>query len=487
MSAGIIPARAGSSQLRHARRPTRWDHPRACGEQEDQSRRVGGELGSSPRVRGAAHSTKRPQCPNRDHPRACGEQARFELAYRSYLGSSPRVRGADYANRLECHKIGIIPARAGSSRCSMRRSGESRDHPRACGEQPPDYVTLLSNLGSSPRVRGADVGRRAGHVEDGIIPARAGSSAPISENYCNNRDHPRACGEQFAAIGVKGVPRGSSPRVRGAVEQRCDGLRGRGIIPARAGSRLLDKGRISSRRDHPRACGEQLIPSSLMFRAAGSSPRVRGAELRDNRADCALGIIPARAGSRVSTSYPRVPHGDHPRACGEQSSMVSRQSGRMGSSPRVRGAGHRFPRLGTAAGIIPARAGSSCGAWSRKCSRWDHPRACGEQSESRRPGPPVSGSSPRVRGAEHSTSSNRFHGGIIPARAGSRRPHFKREASRRDHPRACGEQLEESSKRYVITGSSPRVRGAVEGPPIRPLRPGIIPARAGSSYRKWNK
>ena len=111
-----------------------------------------------------------------------------------------------------------------------------------------------------------------------------------------------------------------------------------------------------------------------------------------------------------------------------------------GSSPRVRGAaaGHAGgPRLG---GIIPARAGS------------------------RRQGLHV----PR-------------RGGIIPARAGSRPRTSTRPVSSGDHPRACGEQGLIGLLAVVPAGSSPRVRGAACS--VRP-RVGdcrIIPARAGSS------
>ena len=51
----------------------------------------------------------------------------------------------------------------------------------------------------------------------------------------------------------------------------------------------------------------------------------------------------------------------------------------VGSSPRVRGAAHREDQSVARAGIIPARAGSSRCHGEPACSRWDHPRACGEQ------------------------------------------------------------------------------------------------------------
>ena len=72
------------------------------------------------------------------------------------------------------------------------------------------------------------------------------------------RDHPRACGEQSPAMRTVETMAGSSPRVRGAeLHHVVDGV-GIGIIPARAGSRSDTRARWPCWRDHPRACGEQL-------------------------------------------------------------------------------------------------------------------------------------------------------------------------------------------------------------------------------------
>ena len=71
----------------------------------------------------------------------------------------------------------------------------------------------------------------------GIIPARAGSSQPYSMSCRCLGDHPRVCGEQLMdEIKLKPCP-GSSPRVRGAVALQVQRALALGIIPARAGSR----------------------------------------------------------------------------------------------------------------------------------------------------------------------------------------------------------------------------------------------------------
>ena len=253
-----------------------------------------------------------------------------------------------------------------------------------------------------------------------------------------------------------------------------------GIIPARAGSRLARSRHRRPARDHPRACGEQRLISVAVLSLSGSSPRVRGAGRARPIAVREDGIIPARAGSRVSILFQNSRHRDHPRACGEQGPNLDDAEVVEGSSPRVRGA--VLCRAGSPAGpgIIPARAGSSCGGFSRLWASRDHPRACGEQAIAAGPRAGYAGSSPRVRGAEAQPHARSDALGIIPARAGSSAHCRCGGQAARDHPRACGEQLRRKVDDFCDVGSSPRVRGAV----LRRLddiaRLGIIPARAGS-------
>ena len=153
----------------------------------------------------------------------------------------------------------------------------------------------------------------------------------------------------------------------------------RRIIPARAGSSESRKQRRECGEDHPRACGEQPVALLESHHVSGSSPRVRGADLRVLGALVKRRIIPARAGSSGTVNVCVVLVGDHPRACGEQ--FFSGTPGQIvgGSSPRVRGAVSRDARVPAPVRIIPARAGSSERRSWRDRGRWDHPRACGEQ------------------------------------------------------------------------------------------------------------
>ena len=222
-------------------------------------------------------------------------------------GSSPRVRGAATAAKLAHCIAGIIPARAGSSTRSKMGLWASRDHPRACGEQRRYYRLRRHRRGSSPRVRGAGQLINGANEQNRIIPARAGSRGLQWCSMSWHWDHPRACGEQTGLIVKGSLDEGSSPRVRGAVLDVPDVRAESGIIPARAGSRTPAPRSCSRRWDHPRACGEQQRRRSWRIVYPGSSPRVRGAATSTRGREAARGIIPARAGSRVSHhSYHRL-------------------------------------------------------------------------------------------------------------------------------------------------------------------------------------
>ena len=166
----------------------------------------------------------------------CGEQVTWLQENFPTMGSSPRVRGAAEAEVEYPDHGGIIPACAGSSSLRNRSRRHIRDHPRVCGEQLHKIIHDTYFLGSSPRVRGAVDGAPRLRIVQGIIPARAGSSAQYICRACREGDHPRACGEQSALTERSVTSPGSSPRVRGAVIELCRRGVQVGIIPARAGS-----------------------------------------------------------------------------------------------------------------------------------------------------------------------------------------------------------------------------------------------------------
>ncbi len=91
------------------------------------------------------------------------------------------------------------------------------------------------------------------------------------------------------------------------------------------------------------------------------------------------------------------------------------------------------------------------------------------------------GSSPRVRGAPAFVVGFRLLPGLIPARAGSTYSRWLTTRWVRAHPRACGEHPAVHHRRVIRGGSSPRVRGAQPSAPRATEATGLIPARAGST------
>ena len=176
-----------------------------------------------------------------------------------------------------------------------------------------------------------------------------------------NTYHPRVYGKHACASESRPAPSGSSPRMWGARRARAIGIRSSGIIPTYG--RALD---------------------------------VRGT--RRN----ARGIIPAYAGSTPDRPRTGSYYGDHPRVCGEHLVPVHGEDGQPGSSPRMRGALRFRFLLFWRVGIIPAYAGSTLSGRSSCVARGDHPRVCGEHVSSKPQRKIPSGSSPRMRGAPRS-------------------------------------------------------------------------------------
>ena len=152
-----------------------------------------------------------------------------------------------------------------------------------------------------------------------------------------------------------------------------------------------------------------------------------------------------------------------------------------GSSPRVRGTLDGSGRLAADAGIIPACAGNTHASVPRRPPTRDHPRVCGEHRRVHMEGLPGGGSSPRVRGTHLDQTLSLNLGGIIPACAGNTLPGAGRVQPHRDHPRVCGEHPWRGLSRFLVLGSSPRVRGTLCAAMISSCITGIIPACAGNT------
>ena len=212
-----------------------------------------------------------------DHPRLRGEHELKEGVVVSVKGSSPLARGARRPLAGAVRSVGIIPACAGSTPRSGSGRGRPWDHPRLRGEHFVCCQQKFGRQGSSPLARGARDRRRGLPRRRGIIPACAGSTPATRRRSACRGDHPRLRGEHSGLSLPLRPPQGSSPLARGARPNRgVNGLEV-GIIPACAGSTANGSARSQLTWDHPRLRGEHQAAQWLRACLMGSSPLARGA------------------------------------------------------------------------------------------------------------------------------------------------------------------------------------------------------------------
>ena len=161
---------------------------------------------------------------------------RRSRASMSTLGSSPLARGTQFQLFQVFERGGLIPARAGNTHAPVISRFHSWAHPRSRGEHRGAVWGDGFAGGSSPLARGTRGLYRPYRYGRGLIPARAGNTHHFIPPIRAFRAHPRSRGEH-CAIRMTSTPRpGSSPLARGPPESRRCTVRGRGLIPARAGT-----------------------------------------------------------------------------------------------------------------------------------------------------------------------------------------------------------------------------------------------------------
>ena len=289
------------------------------------------------------------------------------------------------------------------------------------------------------------------------------------------------CGEKKPMRSSKKDGVGSPPRVRGKVSQRVSLLLDDRITPACAGKRDTRLSGQRVRRDHPRVCGEKISAVVTVCGLLGSPPRVRGKANISQQKSGRFRITPACAGKSISYFSLLFKIQDHPRVCGEKDAGDDRHRAFPGSPPRVRGKGELKRKLPLRTGITPACAGkSSCGSFTRKCGT-DHPRVCGEKYSTTYAFFSAPGSPPRVRGKVVTLGIYGVTNGITPACAGKSIAGFRILEPCKDHPRVCGEKLQERLEYIFAEGSPPRVRGKARRRRWPRAPGGITPACAGKS------
>ena len=171
----------------------------------------------------------------------------------------------------------------------------------------------------------------------------------------------------------------------------------------------------------------------------GTSPRTRGKQGLGHLFYGNCGNIPAHAGKTPITHPFSVFPAEHPRARGENSSVCRIFNKRVGTSPRTRGKRDDFHFCCGSAGNIPAHAGKTLHRNRTTIGPAEHPRARGENRRASRSRSAWTGTSPRTRGKQ--PTPYRLHGSFrnIPAHAGKTVSTSTCVPSRREHPRARGE------------------------------------------------
>ena len=192
-------------------------------------------------------------------------------------GSSPHTRGAPRLGPVVPARRGIIPAYAGSTGLCNLGPEAQPDHPRIRGEHEPPRGADVGPAGSSPHTRGALDLFKILPLDDGIIPAYAGSTPRRRIARRCVEDHPRIRGEHIDTDRPGATGAGSSPHTRGALSEVRQIAEEARIIPAYAGSTASGPGWSLRFGDHPRIRGEHAAPSESDKWDEGSSPHTRGA------------------------------------------------------------------------------------------------------------------------------------------------------------------------------------------------------------------
>ena len=215
-----------------------------------------------------------------------------------------------------------------------------------------------------------------------------------------------------------GLPRGTSPRVRGKLISDALLDLGKRYIPACAGEAPWFTTRATVIPVHPRVCGGSSFVGWLALSGPGTSPRVRGKHEASQARHLINRYIPACAGEARNAKGLSYGLQVHPRVCGGSPPSVAQPPNQAGTSPRVRGKLRRERARRFAEGYIPACAGEACRAASGSRRTGVHPRVCGGSDAARQRPELPPGTSPRVRGKPRPRPLDRRRRGYIPACAG---------------------------------------------------------------------
>ena len=158
-----------------------------------------------------------------------------------------------------------------------------------------------------------------------ITPAYAGKSQSSIPAATFLKDHPRLCGEKVIPSRACTCIEGSPPPMRGKDPHRSTFHSVQRITPAYAGKRREEFTAWKNQEDHPRLCGEKRRLACIGGKCGGSPPPMRGKVVYKHVLPAAVRITPAYAGKRLrKTHLPRFRR-DHPRLCGEKTKKIPKQ------------------------------------------------------------------------------------------------------------------------------------------------------------------
>ena len=193
--------------------PPRLWGARLAGRCARQSRRF------TPTPVGSAYWRSRSQSFQPVHPHACGERDLKAGRRRGLRGSPPRLWGARRESVSGRAVDRFTPTPVGSAGCSWFDSCRLTVHPHACGERCPSRSDTSLMSGSPPRLWGAHIRPPVGRLNLRFTPTPVGSAWTPTAHRGPTPVHPHACGEREMVLDVTGRPRGSPPRLWGALLQ----------------------------------------------------------------------------------------------------------------------------------------------------------------------------------------------------------------------------------------------------------------------------
>ena len=217
---GLIPARAGNTGVVGEDGVFGGAHPRSRGEHCGVKVRRRIMTGSSPLARGTLRQlrygaevtgliparagntnlTISSTSTSRAHPRSRGEHFQWGAHFGMIAGSSPLARGTRSTGIPCFHSPRLIPARAGNTLLVPGPYRRRRAHPRSRGEHGLKMASGEPQAGSSPLARGTPSISSPQVTASGLIPARAGNTSSICSEYQPIWAHPRSRGEHHDVL-----------------------------------------------------------------------------------------------------------------------------------------------------------------------------------------------------------------------------------------------------------------------------------------------